>query len=974
MEPSVHRYRVFVASPSDVAQERSIARKVIAELSRNLGDDGGFTLEAWGWEDVRPGLAPEPGRAQALINPLVDEADLLIGILWKRFGASTGVAESGTREEFDRIHQRWRQKQPVEAMMYFRDPPPDMLADTGPQLAAVLAFRKECEQLGLYCTYSSPEEFGDKLRSHLTKWLTERQRGGPTKTATRRGARQTPRVFEQAALTERFLKAQAAEHAYLPMTGFETRVRIPVELEQVLVPLRARLVAAETARPRAVERRLDPDTEDGVIDFDQAWRRARSRKIPTLVVLGQPGSGKTTLLKHLLLRCTASSEKLDLSPGTVPLLLPLRQVHPREGLVKSIRRVLRTDRQRLPEDLFDEPLGDGRALLLLDGLDEVASATARERTARWIEEQRRCFPDCATVVTSRFAGYVGAARLEIPNLELALERFRAPEIRAFLERWFITVETMLGKDTEFFQQRGREVAGDLFERIVAVPELFALAANPLMLQIIALVHRDRGALPERRVELYDECTNVLLEHWDRAKKGLDVPLTAKEARRVLQPVAYWMHQVPERRYAPARELLPLIRAGLAEFPKKKVKAEEFLALIRDRSGLFTGYGTDEYGFQHLSFQEFLAAGEVRRRERYAELVRVYGEAWWREATRLLMGLEDPSCFEPFMRLLVASERFLQHAELTAACIRDAFEPSARPFVAALESTLARRAKERDVAMRQYHLLLALRELAPEKIQTVASILERAAADASSAEARALASELLAKLGVERRVEVDAATGLPTLRVNPVDGSELVLIPAGAFMAGDPDQSDNRPQRMELPAFYLARYPVTNAQYAQFLTAKPETAKPRFWDDEQFNQPQQPVVGVRWQEAEAYCGWAGLRLPTEWEWEKGARGTDGRPYPWGNDEPDETRANFESRVGQPTPVGSYAAGASPYGLMDMAGNVWEWTASLYKEEEDWRTVRGGCFNFDAQNLRAACRLNFHPGNRNFNLGFRCAQDP
>jgi hypothetical protein len=142
---------------------------------------------------------------------------------------------------------------------------------------------------------------------------------------------------------------------------------------------------------------------------------------------------------------------------------------------------------------------------------------------------------------------------------LSLERFREPEIRSFLERWFVAVETALGEDTEVVRQRGREVAGDLFERIVAAPEIFALAANPLMLQIIALVHRDRGALPERRVELYDECTNVLLEHWDRAKKGLDVRLTAKEARRVLQPVAYWMHQVPERHYAKRRELLPLIR-------------------------------------------------------------------------------------------------------------------------------------------------------------------------------------------------------------------------------------------------------------------------------------------------------------------------------------------------------------------------------------------------------------------------------
>ena len=177
------------------------------------------------------------------------------------------------------------------------------------------------------------------------------------------------------------------------------------------------------------------------------------------------------------------------------MLLPLRQVRPRESLLKAVRRVLQTDRLQLPTDLFDEPLRNGRALLLLDGLDEVANTAERAAVARWIQEQQRCFPGCPIVVTARFAGYTGGARLEIPNLELALERFREPEIHAFLERWFICVETTLGEDTEFFQRRGRDAASDLLERIVEAPEIFALAASPLMLQIIALVHRDRGVLP-----------------------------------------------------------------------------------------------------------------------------------------------------------------------------------------------------------------------------------------------------------------------------------------------------------------------------------------------------------------------------------------------------------------------------------------------------------------------------------------------
>src|SRR5574340_422678 len=148
-------YRIFVASPSDVGPEREIARSVIAGVSRDLGAAAKLTLEAHGWEDVRPGL----GRPQELINPLVDEADVLVGIVWKRYGSSTGVAESGTREEFDRMLQRARREELVEVMMYFRDVPADMRADPGPQLTAVLAFREEMAALGLYNTYEGPEEF-----------------------------------------------------------------------------------------------------------------------------------------------------------------------------------------------------------------------------------------------------------------------------------------------------------------------------------------------------------------------------------------------------------------------------------------------------------------------------------------------------------------------------------------------------------------------------------------------------------------------------------------------------------------------------------------------------------------------------------------------------------------------------------------------------------------------------------------------
>ena len=189
--------------------------------------------------------------------------------------------------------------------------------------------------------------------------------------------------------------------------------------------------------------------------------------------------------------------------------------------------------------------------------------------------------------------------------------------------------------------------------------------------------------------------------------------------------------------------------------------------------------------------------------------------------------------------------------------------------------------------------------------------------------------------------------------------------------------------MSLDEYYIARTPITNAQYRRFIEATGHGA-PSYWDDKRFNQPNQPVVGVSWYDAMAYCKWAGLRLPTEREWEKAARGTDGRSWPWGNDPPNEKRCNFNKNVGATTDVGSYPDGASPYGCLDMAGNAWEWCATKwresYREEPDdspegdeSRVLRGGSWYDDAQNVRCVCRHWYDPFWDFYQRrAFRCAQ--
>jgi len=154
---------------------------------------------------------------------------------------------------------------------------------------------------------------------------------------------------------------------------------------------------------------------------------------------------------------------------------------------------------------------------------------------------------------------------------------------------------------------------------------------------------------------------------------------------------------------------------------------------------------------------------------------------------------------------------------------------------------------------------------------------------------------------------------------------MVLVPAGEFVMGSEAGPSERPvRRVFLDAYYIDTYEVTNGLYGKFLQAT-RRHEPRYWKDARVNDPNQPVVGVTWYDAEAYCHWSGKRLPTEAEWEKAARGTDGRISPWGNQWDSARASTSDGGSGKLSPVGSYEAGKSPYGAYDMAGNVWEWVA-------------------------------------------------
>jgi len=249
------------------------------------------------------------------------------------------------------------------------------------------------------------------------------------------------------------------------------------------------------------------------------------------------------------------------------------------------------------------------------------------------------------------------------------------------------------------------------------------------------------------------------------------------------------------------------------------------------------------------------------------------------------------------------------------------------------------------------------------------------------------------------------TGKEAGEITGKDGAPMIRVPAGQFPMGVPkgDRDGGRDEYprhdVQLDAYYIDKYEVTHGRYEKFVKAtghripeNPKNSKRTLWSDHLSDTlAERPVINVDWHDADAYCRWAGKRLPTEAEWEKAARGTDDRRFPWGNMEPTHKHLNYNQQwQGEKTlmPVGSYEAGKSPFGVYDMAGNVWEWVADWYDplyyekspptnpkgpEAGTYKVLRSSGWSVETPLVRLFTRVKSDPVNRNDSTGFRCAAD-
>jgi len=806
----------------------------------------------------------------------------------------------------------------------------------------------------------------------------------------------------------------------------DTRSRVPLSK------------AEKEQRGRAASPVREEDTRPlGALEAAIANRR--------LVLLGDPGGGKTTFVNHLA-HCLAvhalqpEAGWLGHLPGwplseaeILPIVVVLRDFArslpdplPRRAEPSHLWSFLeaRLQAQNLASaaEPIHQALEKGQALVLLDGLDEVPSLAQRAFVRDAVTVFVNRYQDNRYLATCRVLAYQPPATGQAPDLRLAqfptfeLAPFDEQKIDRFIDAWY-------GELARLGVVR-QEDAGGLARQLrgaVRRPDLWRLAPNPLLLTVMALVHTHKGRLPDARALLYEDTVDILLWRWEQIKAGgqeetprlrqllIEAGRSDVDLKRTLWQLAYEAQAQIGRgedqdKLADIGELkLEKALAGLKGDDRNW--ARQVTEAMKLRAGLLLERAPEVYTFPHRTFQEYLAGAHLASQGDFARQACLLAEqgAQWREVILLAVGRLVYLAGDMDKPLALVGELCPSQANDDEGSWRKAWL-AGDVLLEMGTNRVGDRTLGRDLLARVQLRLAGL--ISGGQLRSR----ERAAAGNS-----------LARLGDPREA------------VTTLDRMEFCLVPAGMFWMGSEEYADERPvHQVNIPYdYWIARYPVTVAQFRAFVESSGHNPRDM---DSLAGVANHPVVNVTWYEALAFTrwlterwqkagrlpqGWA-VRLPSEAEWEKAARGgveipaepiilqvplggdrprlqnnaNPKRGYPWG-DEPDPDRANYDDTgIGSTSPAGCFPGGESPYGALDLSGNVWEWTRSLWGqawlkpdfgypynpgdgredlESPQLRVVRGGAF-YNLQGIvRCAFRNWFDPDLLRL-IGFRLVVSP
>ncbi len=474
------------------------------------------------------------------------------------------------------------------------------------------------------------------------------------------------------------------EHRDFDVKGLSTQGAYTLALEQVfvqlsMVPKPVHSIPTNPLLQVPEELRMG---EHSIWDY----LTSETLKQQQLAIIGAPGSGKTTLLKHIALTLVNKKQRRQYSIAhTLPILLFLRD-HSNAlkdasnfCLVDAVQAHINKWGQPAPSGWVARRLLQGRCLVLLDGLDEVADLETRRHMVNWVQRQMVAYGKNRFIITSRPFGYRSNPLSGVTVLQV--HPFTAEQVKRFVHNWYIANEIMSSqRDDPGVHMKAQQGAEDLLRRLRNAPALFELAVNPLLLTMIATVHRYRSSLPGKRVALYAEMCEVFLGKRQEAR-GITLELSPAQKLRVLQPLAYHMmlKGIREISYVDAQKVIeePLILVSQHMLP------EAFLQDIENTSGVLLERETGIYSFAHLTFQEYITATHVRENKLVDMLVAQVGASWWHETIRLYCAQADAT---PIIAACLAGEHPSVPALMLALdCQKEALE--VQPAVLAQLNTL-----------------------------------------------------------------------------------------------------------------------------------------------------------------------------------------------------------------------------------------------------------------------------------------------
>lgn len=741
------------------------------------------------------------------------------------------------------------------------------------------------------------------------------------------------------------------------------------------------------------------------------------------LILGENGSGKSTLANYLTV-CFAEAA-LDTTSrwqnrlrelgwaqeSLIPIKVTLGEFATTPTFGETARHLWGYIQEQL--GILSEAsrpllhsLRSGKAFVMLDGLDEV-DKSHRQKVALAVVDFVNSYPDNHYVITARPDSITTDVTKNMTNFNITkLAPLGQSQIDAFIYAWYSAART-----------RNWDIRVGAERDLVAAtrrPDLASLAKSPLLLTQMIVLHSSSGRLPEDRVDLFNEVTKLLLKKWE-SRKYLDQPLALALGMPGLKlsDLETAVAEVAFTTYI-TKGLKPISKAEVIEilqtyFDGDWGKAQKFCDYIETRAGLLVKAADGSFAFPHPTFHEFLAA-------RYLSLQNDFGA----QAADLVKS--NPLAWRTIYSMAVklsGADRGVM--AVTALCYEDPPEDMHQM------DNLTHHEWYRAIVAAEALLEMGLLEVQrrPERKATFNRVLKWIVAlvttGALSVRERISAAKLLAGLG-------DTRKGVCTLE------PDLVCIPKGeVFLTSYKTNSNEEIRSYEFNItydFFISRYCVTQSQYANFIQACPQLPVPEGTDGYNWNtltrtppldRLNHPVVLISWDDARSYCRWLegklcekGLlpenhevRLPSNAEWEKATRGgltlPDGtknpfpdRLYPWGDalKEDHANLPNVEPILAETTPVGIFPKGVSPYGIMDLSGNVMEWTTTSWgsydvdnpgfantynsldgREDESapgFRILRGGSWLFAEGEAQCSCRLD--PNSRFADVGFRIVVAP